>query len=79
MVVHTQDKAPVSHQLTEVKLLQALVVLWWGTTWEGKVMTTPARYGDTFLPRAMEEKREAPPFCRPDLELQKGAPLEAAS
>ena len=45
MVVHTQDKAPVSHQLTEVKLLQALVVLWWGTTWEGKVMTTQ----DTFL------------------------------
>ena len=40
VVVHTQDKAPVSHQLTEVKLLQALVVLWWGTTWEGKVMTT---------------------------------------
>ena len=40
MVVHTQDTAPVSHQLTEVKLLQALVVLWWGTTWEGKVMTT---------------------------------------
>ena len=38
--VHTQDTAPVSHQLTEVKLLQALVVLWWGTTWEGKVMIT---------------------------------------
>ena len=26
--VHTQDTAPVSHQLTEVKLLQAAAVLW---------------------------------------------------
>ena len=34
---HTKDTAPVSHQLTEVKLLQALAVLWWGTTWEGRV------------------------------------------
>ena len=50
MVVHTQDTAPVSHQLTEVKLLQALVVLWWGTTWEGKVMTVDL----PFFPRSCE-------------------------
>ena len=57
MVVHTQDKAPVSHQLTEVKLLQALVVLWWGTTWEGKVMTTPRNFFLPFLP-AIRGRRE---------------------
>ena len=50
VVVHTQDTAPVSHQLTEVKLLQALVVLWWGTTWEGKVMTVDL----LFFPRSCE-------------------------
>ena len=50
---HTKDTAPVSHQLTEVKLLQALAVLWWGTTWEGKVMTTH-RFFPFFLSSRMQ-------------------------
>ena len=57
VVVHTQDTAPVSHQLTEVKLLQALVVLWWGTTWEGKVMTTWFFYFCLFLASLLHEDR----------------------
>jgi hypothetical protein len=40
-------------------------------------MTTPARYGAHFLPRQWRKKGQS--FCRPSLELQKGAPLEAAS
>jgi hypothetical protein len=38
-VVHTTKKVPVTHPHTEDKLRQAWVVLWWGTTREGQVMT----------------------------------------
>ena len=35
---HTKQNAPDSHPNSEVKLLQARVVLGWGTTREGRVL-----------------------------------------
>ena len=47
---HTKQNAPDSHPNSEVKLLQARVVLGWGTTREGRVLIAFLHFCALFWP-----------------------------